>query len=62
MVEHDVRPVFGPTMPMYYAGTGATAAEAEQNALPFVTPSSTLFSEIVRPPFVLDTICTSNAG
>jgi hypothetical protein len=62
VVERDGRTPFG-TAPMYFTGTGATAAEAEQDARRIAGPDlGTPLLEITKPAFVLDTICTSNAG
>ncbi|MFC9897493.1 DUF4189 domain-containing protein [Nocardia sp. NPDC127579] len=50
--------------PLYYYGTGPTAADAEAAAMRLADAprlQSATF-QIVRPAFVLDTICTSNAG
>lgn len=49
--------------PSYTSGTGATAAEAEANARKLAGPDlHQPLIETVKPLFVLDTICTSNAG
>ncbi|MFC9996704.1 DUF4189 domain-containing protein [Nocardia sp. NPDC127526] len=63
VVERDARSLGSP-MPFYFTGTGATAAEAEANAMRIAGPEPTgmLFVEITKPAFVLDTICTANAG
>ncbi|ASF07280.1 hypothetical protein NBRGN_104_00120 [Nocardia brasiliensis NBRC 14402] len=62
VAEVDGRTPLG-TSPMYFAGTGRTAAEAEGNALRLAGPNvGTPLLEIVKPAFILDTICTSNAG
>ncbi|GAB0101397.1 hypothetical protein JMUB6875_03610 [Nocardia sp. JMUB6875] len=48
--------------PMYTYGTGATAAEAERAALKSAGPIlESWVVRIVKPAFVLDTICTANA-
>ncbi|MGX1810278.1 DUF4189 domain-containing protein [Nocardia sp. NPDC055321] len=50
--------------PSYTSGTGATIAEAEENARKLAGPGLNqppLFYT-VKPLFVLDAICTSNAG
>ncbi|WP_084522831.1 DUF4189 domain-containing protein [Nocardia inohanensis] len=49
--------------PFYTSGTGATAAEAEQNARKLAGADlNQPLIYTVKPLFVLDTICTSNAG
>lgn len=61
VVELDGRTPFQ-TSPSYFSATGRTAAEAEANALRLAPNTGTGLMEIVQPPFVLDTVCTSNAG
>ncbi|QIS04166.1 DUF4189 domain-containing protein [Nocardia brasiliensis] len=65
VVELDGRTPFQ-TSPSYFSATGRTAAEAEANALRLApntgTGTGTGLMEIVQPPFVLGTVCTSNAG
>ncbi|GAB0101396.1 hypothetical protein JMUB6875_03600 [Nocardia sp. JMUB6875] len=64
VVERDIAWPLG-TGPQYWTATGATAAEASANAMrmaglePISVPGVWW---VVRPAFVLDTICTSNAG
>ncbi|MFI6871547.1 DUF4189 domain-containing protein [Nocardia sp. NPDC050406] len=63
VVERDGKTPFGGAMPFYFTGTGATAAEAEADALRIAGPDvGTPLLEITKPAFVLDTICTANAG
>ncbi|WP_194819743.1 DUF4189 domain-containing protein [Nocardia sp. XZ_19_385] len=49
--------------PLHYYGTGATAREAEAAAMRLAdAPRMQSWTfQIVRAPFILDTICTSNA-
>ncbi|MEV6275265.1 DUF4189 domain-containing protein [Nocardia sp. NPDC051832] len=52
------------TRPLYHYGTGPTAREAEAAAMRLASAPrmQSLTFQIVREPFILDTICTSNAG
>ncbi|MEV0251215.1 DUF4189 domain-containing protein [Nocardia sp. NPDC050712] len=62
VLERDYRSPFG-SGPMYFAGTGRSIAEAEQNARKLAGPDTVLpFYELTRPLFVLDALCTANAG
>ncbi|WP_194819742.1 DUF4189 domain-containing protein [Nocardia sp. XZ_19_385] len=62
--ERDIAWPLG-TSPLYWAGTGATAADAHRNAM-FMAGNEPISVPgvwwVARPAFVLDTICTSNAG
>lgn len=63
VLERDTWSIYA-VVPSYTSGVGATAAEAEANARKLAGPDlhqPPLF-ETVKPLFVLDTICTSNAG
>ncbi|WP_067703257.1 DUF4189 domain-containing protein [Nocardia jejuensis] len=62
VLEKDVFSL-GSVVPIYTSGTGASAAEAEQNARKLAGPevNQPPFIYTVKPLFVLDTICTSNA-
>jgi hypothetical protein len=68
VVERDMRSLWG-SAPLYYVGTGGTAAEAEQSARWAAGPDyignpliMVAGSSIPQAAFVLDTICTANAG
>ncbi|WP_062992012.1 DUF4189 domain-containing protein [Nocardia anaemiae] len=68
VIERDMRSLWG-SAPLYYVGTGATAAEAEQSARWAAGPDQlgnpllmVSGSSIPQAAFVLDTVCTSNAG
>ncbi|MFC9897492.1 DUF4189 domain-containing protein [Nocardia sp. NPDC127579] len=64
VAERDIAWPLG-TSPNYWAGTGPTAAKAHENAMrmaglePISIPGVWW---VAKPAFVLDTICTSNAG
>lgn len=61
VVERDISWPLG-TGPQYWTATGATAAEAEQAAMKAAGPIlESWVIRIVKPAFVLDTICTANA-
>ncbi|MEV6771873.1 DUF4189 domain-containing protein [Nocardia sp. NPDC051030] len=69
VVEFDIRSdLLNTVRPAYTFGKGSTAAAAEQAATDQanriandnpVTPLT--LSRVIKPPFVLDTLCTSNA-
>jgi|GEM_PF-5047434 len=60
VVERDAQELLGPG-PEYYVGVGLTAAGAEQDAKRReASPLYMSLTPLTKPPFVLDTICTSN--
>ncbi|WP_169812567.1 DUF4189 domain-containing protein [Nocardia acidivorans] len=65
VVERDSQTVFG-SAPWYMSGNGPTPAAAEADARKKfgvdTTQSMPTLGGVVQPAFVLDTICTSNAG
>ncbi len=69
LVETDVQNAVGPfvvspTMRSFYTGTGPTRAAAEQKAryVPDHQLDEPWALRVVRPAFVVDTVCTANAG
>lgn len=64
VLQRDFRSPWGTVSPTYYMGTGATTAAAEQNARAHSGPDMDMapFMYLVKPLFVVDAICTSNAG
>lgn len=68
LVEEDVQNAVGPfivsdTQRMFYTRTGPTRAAAEQKArAASVRLDEPWALRTIRPPFVVDTVCTGNAG
>ncbi|QLY28510.1 DUF4189 domain-containing protein [Nocardia huaxiensis] len=65
VLERDYRLPWGAIKPTYYMGTGPTAAAAEEDARAHAGPDGDLLAPymyMVKPLFLLDTACTSNAG
>ncbi|MFF3571790.1 DUF4189 domain-containing protein [Nocardia jiangxiensis] len=69
LVEKDVQNAVGPfvvssTQRSFYTGTGPTRAAAEQKAkfAPDHQLDEPWVLRVVRPAFVVDTVCTANAG
>ncbi len=69
LVEKDAQNVLGPitlsaVMPLYYTGNGPTRAAAERKAKasPDNQLDEPLILRVIRPAFVVDTVCTANAG
>lgn len=65
VVERDTENIFG-NAPLYMSGVGPTPAAAEEDARKKFGLNSTettpILGGVIKPAFVLDTVCTSNAG
>ncbi|MQY18139.1 DUF4189 domain-containing protein [Nocardia macrotermitis] len=67
VIERDAQIYFftlqAPVQPMYFSGNGPSRAAAERKARSLAGPDGgTGIMRITRPAFILDTLCTANAG